>query len=120
MFDLQPFFGSTIQAAVGIGVGSALGAIIATLALRTLGPWGELSIFFRALKLGTFGAVISATVNAAIGVGSLYFSDIVPISDFAKTWARWVVGDSVGIFLFSSFVLLYYMFRDHEYYRAAS
>ena len=108
------YFGSSIQAAVGIGVGSALGAMIATLALRTIGPWDELSIFFKALKLGSFGAVISAAVSAVIGVASLYFSGIVPISDFAKNWARWVLGDSVGIFLFSSFVLIYCMLWGHE------
>ena len=108
------YFGSSIQAAVGIGVGSALGAMIATLALRSLGPWGDLSIFYKALKLGTFGAVISAAISAAIGVASLYLAGIVPISDFAKNWARWVLGDSVGIFLFSSFVLIYCMLWGHE------
>ena len=108
------YFGSNIQAAVGIGFGSALGAIIATLALRSVGPWDELSVFFKALKLGTVGATISATISAVVGVASLYFSGIVSISDFAKNWARWVLGDSVGIFLFSSFVLIYYMFRGHE------
>ncbi|SMX25687.1 MASE1 domain-containing protein [Boseongicola aestuarii] len=108
------YFGSSIQAAVGIGVRSALGAMIATLALRSLGPWGYLSIFYNALKLGTFGAVIRAAISPAIGVASLYFAGIVPISDFAKNWARWVLGDSVGIFLFSSFVLIYCMLWGHE------
>jgi integral membrane sensor domain MASE1 len=108
------FYGSGIQAAVGIAVGSTLGATIATFALRLLGPWGDLSIFYKALKLGTFGAVISAAISAAIGVASLYFAGIVPISDFAKNWARWVLGDSVGIFLFSSFVLIYCMLWGHE------
>jgi integral membrane sensor domain MASE1 len=108
------YFGSNIQTAFGIGIGSALGAIIAALALRGLGPWDELSIFFKALKLGTFGAVISAAVSAAIGVASLYFSGIVPVSDLAMNWARWVLGDSVGIFLFSSFILIYYMFEGRE------
>lgn len=108
------YFGSNIQAAFGIGVGSALGAMIATLALRNLGPWGDLSIFYKALKLGTFGAAISAAISAAIGVASLYFSGIVPISDFAKNWARWALGDSVGIFLFSSFVLVFFMFVDRD------
>ena len=108
------YFGSNIQAAVGIGIGSALGAIIATLALRVLGPRGELSIFYKALKLGTFGAVISAAISAAIGVASLYFSGIIPAADLATNWARWVLGDSVGIFLFSSFILIYFMVEDRE------
>lgn len=113
-FASNLYYGSGIQAAVGIGVGSALGAIIGTLALRTLGPWDELSIFFKAAKLGTFGAVISAAISAAIGVASLYFSGVVPISEFAKIWPRWVLGDSVGIFLFSSFTLIYCMVWGHE------
>ncbi|UWQ91275.1 MASE1 domain-containing protein [Rhodobacteraceae bacterium M382] len=108
------YYGSGIQAAVGIGVGSSLGAIIATLALRNLGPWEDLSIFYKALKLGTFGAVISAAISAAIGVASLSFAGIVPISEFATNWARWVQGDSVGIFLFSSFVLIYCMLWGQE------
>jgi integral membrane sensor domain MASE1 len=108
------YYGSGIQAAVGIGVGSTLGALIATFALRLLGPWGQLSIFYKALKLGTFGAVISAAISAAIGVVSLYFSGIVPASDLATNWARWVLGDSVGIFLFSSFVLVFFMFVDRD------
>ena len=108
------YFGSNIQAAVGIGIGSALGAIIATSALRALGPWNELSILFKALKLGTIGAAISASISAGFGVASLYFSGIVPASDMAKNWMRWVLGDSVGIFLFSSFILIYYMFGDRE------
>ena len=108
------YYGSGIQAAVGIGVGSTLGAIIAALALRTLGPWGEFSIFYKALKLGTFGAAISAAISATIGVASLYLAGFVPISEFARNWARWVLGDSVGIFLFSSFVLIYCMLWGHE------
>ncbi|WP_406646805.1 MASE1 domain-containing protein [Aliisedimentitalea scapharcae] len=108
------YYGSGIQAAVGIGVGSTFGAIIATFALRLLGPWEELSIFYKALKLGTFGAVISAAISAAIGVASLYSAGIVPLSAFAKSWARWVLGDSVGIFLFSSFVLTYCMIWGYE------
>lgn len=108
------YYGSGIQAAVGIGVGSTLGAIIATLALRTLGPWGEFSIFYKALKLGTFGAAISAAISATIGVASLYLAGFMPISEFAINWGRWVLGDSVGIFLFSSFVLIYCMLWGHE------
>lgn len=108
------YIGSSIPTAAGIGIGSALGAILAAYALRFLGPWEELSILYKALKLGTIGAVISAAISAAIGVSSLYSAGIVPLSAFAKSWARWVLGDSVGIFLFSSFVLIYCMIWGYE------
>ena len=108
------YFGSSIPTAAGIGIGSALGAILAAYALRFLGPWEELSILYKALKLGTIGAVISAVISATIGVSSLYSTGIVPLSAFAKSWARWVLGDSVGIFLFSSFVLIYCMIWGYE------
>jgi integral membrane sensor domain MASE1 len=106
------YFGSSIQASVGIGIGSALGAIVATVALRALGPWNNLSIFFQALKLGTVGAAISATISASLGVSSLYFWGILPVSALATSWARWVLGDSVGVFLFSSFILIFHMLLD--------
>lgn len=108
------YFGSNIQTAFGIGIGSALGAVIATLALRNLGSWNSLSIFYRALKLGTIGAAISAVISAGFGVTSLYLSGILPSSDWVTVWAQWVLGDSVGIFLFSSFILIYYMVDDRE------
>lgn len=108
------YFGLNIQAAVGIALGSALGAIIAAFALRALGPWKELSIFLKALKLGTAGAIISSTIGASLGVASLYFSGVLLASDLATTWARWFLGDSVGIFLFSSFILIYYMAMDGD------
>ena len=114
------YFGLNIQAAAGIALGSALGAIIAAFALRALGPWKELSIFLKALKLGTAGAIISSTISASLGVASLYFSGFLLASDLATNWARWFLGDSAGIFLFSSFILIYYMLVDGDSANSAS
>ena len=97
-----------IQAASGICFGSAAGAIIAAAALRTLGPWKELSILPKALKLGTMGGAVSSSISAAIGVASLYFAGAVPTEELVVSWSRWLIGDWIAIFLFSSFILIYF------------
>lgn len=106
------YFGASIPIAFGISLGSVLGAIIASFVLQRLGPWKELSIFLKALKLGTLGATVSAIISASIGVTSLYLSGIVPASETAVNWGRWVLGDGLAILLFSSFILVYVMLTD--------
>jgi len=106
--------GLPIEATIGIAIGSTLGAITSAYALRAIGPWEELSIFSMSLKFGTIGATISSIISASLGIASLYFVGILSASDLSSNWVRWLIGDWMGIFLFSSFMLIYHMFTDGD------
>ncbi len=85
-----------LLAAFGIAVGNTLEAIIgAAIVRRVATRQGRLGLFSQAVA-HLAAAVLSPTVGALSGVGILWASGSVPVSDTGVLLATWWVGDSLG------------------------
>lgn len=100
--------GAPAAAAVGMGIGNTLEALIGVYALSRI-PGFHRSLDRLADVFGfiLFAAVISTAVSATIGVSSLYFGGIVPSAKFAETWRAWWLGDLIGDLLVAPVILVW-------------
>ena len=48
-------------------------------------------------------------LSSSIGTSSLYFTGLITVENFIATWITWWLGDTIGIFLITPFILLLVM-----------
>ena len=69
--------------------------------------------FASVAKSYLIGVLLCCMVSPSFGVPVLLIRDLMPPSAFVSTWFSWWVGDSLGVMLFTPFiVLLAYNFRE--------
>ena len=89
--------GVPLVTVVGITTGNTLEALVgAYLLLRVAGFQPSLARVRDVLALLVYGAVVSTTVSATIGVASLWLGDATATSDLASDWRLWWLGDMGG------------------------
>ena len=89
--------GAPLLAALGIGVGNTLEAVVGAYALRRIpGFRASLDRLPDVVGLIVLAAALSTMLSATIGVGSLYLGHIVPLADAGKAWRAWWLGDLIG------------------------
>jgi PAS domain S-box-containing protein len=83
---------------LALGLDKALEALVAAYLLRRLAGFSNSLHRVRdVVALVGIGAMLSTTVGATIGVGSLCLDGIVPWRDFLSQWFVWWLGDAMGI-----------------------
>jgi signal transduction histidine kinase len=89
--------GAPLLAALGIGVGNTLEAVVGTYALRRIpGFRPSLDRVRDVVGLIALAAGLSTTVSATIGVSSLYFGGIVSPEQAGEAWWAWWLGDLIA------------------------
>ncbi|HMC53630.1 MAG TPA: MASE1 domain-containing protein [Gemmatimonadaceae bacterium] len=100
--------GAPPLAALGIGIGTSAEALVGAFLLRRARNFSmTLETVPSIVELIVFGALLSTTISATIGVGSLFLSHSVVATQFPGAWRAWWVGDMVGILLFTPIVLVW-------------
>lgn len=93
-------------ASVGIGLGNATGAVAAAYLLRSLpGFQTPLSRLKDVLRLIFFGALVSTTIAAFIGVSALTLTQTRAWSGYASAWRIWWLGDAMGVLVVAPLIL---------------
>jgi integral membrane sensor domain MASE1 len=89
--------GATPLVASGIAVGNTLEAVLATLALRSMGRPFLLDRVRNVAALIGLAAALSTMVSATIGVASLFLGGLVAPPRVIETWRAWWIGDAQGM-----------------------
>jgi signal transduction histidine kinase len=89
--------GAPLLAALGIGVGNTLEAVVATYALRRIpGFRPSLDRLQDVVGLILLAAGLSTMLSATIGVSSLYLAGVVSPAQAGEAWWAWWLGDLIG------------------------
>lgn len=92
--------------AAGIALGNTLGSLIGAILLHRLVKFDNAFTRLRdvfGLLLG--GALLPMLLTASNGVANLALAGIIPWSAYFSVWWVWWVGDSMGVLLFTPFLL---------------
>ncbi len=93
---------------VAIGLGAALQAVVgAALIHRMVGYHNLLVQELEVVWMLALGGPVACTINASIGVGSLYLKGLIPADNLLINWWTWWVGDSIGVLVFAPLVLIW-------------
>lgn len=105
--------GAPLPAALAIGGGNALEALLGAYALRRIpGFRTSLDRLADVIGLIVLAAVGSPIVSATIGVSSLALFGTVTPDRIPATWAAWWLGDSIGILIVAPLILTWLPSRD--------
>jgi signal transduction histidine kinase len=100
--------GAPLLAALGIGVGNTLEAVVGTYALRRIpGFRPSLDRVRDVVALIALAAGLGTMISATIGVASLYLAGIVRIDGAAKAWRAWWLGDLIAILVVAPALLVF-------------
>jgi len=88
-----------------IACGNTLAPLASAELLRRAGFRRQLDRMRDAVAIVVLGALIGMTISATIGTLVLTLSGVVPMTNFASTWAVWWAGDAMGVLLVSPMLL---------------
>jgi len=88
--------GVSVLAAVGMGCGNTLEAVVGSYLLRRGDVRLSLERLRDVLSLIVLGAGLSTLVSATIGVTSAWLGGVIASADYATAWWTWWVGDAMG------------------------
>ena len=94
-----------VWTAAGIALGNTLEAVAAGWLLGQVGFRARLGRLRDAVALVLFGAAVSTTLSATIGVTSLCAGGVQPWSQFGPVWAIWWLGDAGGALVVAPLLL---------------
>ena len=98
--------GAPILAALGIGAGSTLEALVASdLLWRARGTGLRVDRVRDVIAFIVSASILSTILSATIGVASLSIAGVVPQASAATTWRSWWLGDAIGDLLVVPLVL---------------
>ncbi|HEX4855649.1 MAG TPA: CHASE domain-containing protein [Limnobacter sp.] len=99
-----------------IAIGSALQCSLgAFLVGRLLQPgWEYLDNERPIFQLMLVGGLLTCLCSATVGVGSMYFLDVIGIGEVPYSWWTWYAGDVLGVFLATPLFLLLFQASEHR------
>jgi PAS domain S-box-containing protein len=97
---------TSVATTLVIGGGASLQAVVgAYLVKRFAGFPNSLIREKEVFLLFLFGGLLSALVNSTIAVSALVVTGRVPAASFPVNWGTWLMGDALGVFIFTPLVL---------------
>jgi PAS domain S-box-containing protein len=96
---------SNLWAAGATAVGNTIAPLVAAELLIRTGFRKELERLRDAIAIVLLAALVSMTISASIGAGTLVASDAIPGSEFISAWAVWWTGDAMGVMVVAPFLL---------------
>lgn len=100
--------GAPLIAALAIGVGNALEAIVGVYLLKRFGFHTQLDRVRDVFYLLLLSGVCSALISASIGVTSLFYTGIVTSASFLPALHQWWLGDMMGIIIVAPFIFVFF------------
>ncbi|MGH8628220.1 MAG: MASE1 domain-containing protein, partial [Gammaproteobacteria bacterium] len=105
-FAITAFSGFSVKAALGIGVGNTLEAMLAAYLLHRVGAFHRaLDRLWDVLAFVAMAPVCAAILGATIGVASLWWSQAVDRFTAVPTWWTWWLADGMGMLLVTPLLL---------------
>ena len=89
-----------------IAAGNAMEAVAGAFLLRRAGFRRAIDRVRDVLALACLGALVSTTISATVGVGSLWLAGIVGGEVVRAAWAIWWLGDASGVLTVAPLLLL--------------
>jgi PAS domain S-box-containing protein len=110
-----------LAAAFCIAIGSTLQALTGrALIARIMGLPLRLGSVRHVLWLLGIGGPLNCVIAATVGVGTLWYFDIVSLPGLAANWLAWWSGDTLGVLVFMPLVLLAPGAREQLTWRGTS
>ncbi len=97
--------GAPLLAAVCIGLGNMLEAMVASVLLARYAFHPSLHRIRDVALLIVCGGICGPIVSATVGVSALALSGTVAAAAFGSTWAAWAVGDALGAIVVAPCIL---------------
>ncbi|WP_333221841.1 MASE1 domain-containing protein [Microcoleus sp. Pol12A5] len=94
---------SAVFNTISVTIWNLLAVFVIRRSTRTKFPFNEVNHVVIFIAVSFLGVSLP---NALIGTCSLTYQKIFPHSDFLKTFTGWWIGDSIGILLFTPFLLI--------------
>jgi signal transduction histidine kinase/CheY-like chemotaxis protein len=105
--------GAPWPAALAIGAGNALEAVLGAWALRRIPDFRRsLDRLVDVIGLIVLAAIGSTVFSATIGVTSLTLAGVVAGDRVPRTWAAWWLGDAIGVLIAAPLLLTWLPTRD--------
>ena len=104
-FLVNFFTGAPLFAAIGIGIGNTLEALVCTAILKHESVRPELDSLHDILALVLVAAPLSALISATIGVSSLWLGGNIALSSAYAAWGAWWLGDVISLLLLTPLLL---------------
>jgi len=100
--------GAPLGSAVGMAIGNALEAVVASwLLMRDARFRFTLEDPRSVFSFVGLAAGLSTLISATIGATSLWLGGVVTAQDYAATWTAWWVGDTFGALIVAPFLLVW-------------
>ncbi|MEG4806970.1 MASE1 domain-containing protein [Microcoleus sp. F8-D3] len=103
---------NTVFNTISVTIWNLLAVFVIRRLTRTKFPFNEVNHVVIFIAVSFFGVSLP---NALIGTCEFIYQKIVPQSDFLKTFTGWWIGDSIGILLFTPFLLICCLKRNKFY-----
>jgi diguanylate cyclase (GGDEF)-like protein/PAS domain S-box-containing protein len=105
-------FGNRLVEVVSIGAMACIGACLqAAWGAWMINRWvGKHDTLIDEFKIALFFILIafSCIVSASIGIGSLFYRDLLDLDDIVWSWVVWWAGDAIGAVIFTPLLFLFF------------
>jgi integral membrane sensor domain MASE1/anti-sigma regulatory factor (Ser/Thr protein kinase) len=92
-------------AAAATAAGNTLAPLVAATLLSKVGFHRQIDRLRDATAIVFVGALLSMTISASVGTGTLLASGALPLHELPGSWAVWWAGDAMGVLVVTPFVL---------------
>src|SRR5215217_1806708 len=96
---------TTALAAAATAAGNTLAPVVAATLLAKIGFHRQIDRLRDATAIVFVGALLSMTISASVGTGTLVASGALPVHELPASWAVWWAGDAMGVLVVTPFVL---------------
>ncbi|MEG4252187.1 MASE1 domain-containing protein [Microcoleus sp. Pol10D4] len=107
----QSLWNTVFLNTISVTIWNLLAVFVIRRSTRTKFPFNEVNHVVIFIAVSFLGVSLP---NALIGACSFTYYKLVPQSDFLKTFTGWWIGDSIGILLFTPFLLI--CFKKQKFY----
>nr|MDJ0807063.1 MASE1 domain-containing protein [Gammaproteobacteria bacterium] len=107
MLGLAWYADIPFSVALFAGLGSVLEAVIPVVILRRLGFNGDFNRLNHTLLFVAFAVILGPVFSATAGAGALALHQTLDIEVFIRLWAFWWLGNSIGILMLGSAILIW-------------
>lgn len=98
----------SVAIAGAIGSGAALQALAGGWLIRRFAGYSNiLTEEYGALRVLSLGGPVACVVNASVSVTTLWLAGLIPGTNYLFSWWTWWVGDSIGVLIFTTLILVW-------------